>query len=229
MNIKTLIVGNSRIQQILLGRMIEDHPQLSLVAIVDNALDAKRYLKHYRVEFLFLDVEMQILNGFDFLESLKEIPITILMTDKTEFIVKAFEYDIVYCLMKPITADSFQKSIKRAMKRQALTHKLKKEEEYVLVKSDGIKKKVFLETIYWIEALGDYIKIVTNSGNILTLMTMKVFVKKLPKNHFFRIHKSYIVNLNKINKYNCRTVEVESTVLPLSRNKRNELDKALTS
>ncbi len=223
----TLIVGNSPKQQILLGKMVEDHPHLTLVAKVGNALEAKRYLKDSRVELLFLDVEMPIVNGFDLLESLTQKPMTILMTSKIDYAVKAFEYDIVYCLMKPITAISFQKSVKRAIATYALTHSIEQGEKYVLVKSKNMRKKVFFQTIQWIEGLGDYIKIVTNSGNILTLTTMQCFANKLPTDRFLRIHKSYIVNLNKINKFNSRVVEIENTLLPLSRNKRNELDKAL--
>ena len=223
----TLIIGNSTKQQILLGKMVEDHPKLTLVAKVGNALEAKKHLKASRVELLFLDVELPNVNGFDLLESLTHKPMTILMTNTIDYVVKAFEYDIMYCLMKPITAISFQKSVKRAIAKYTLTLSVEQGEQYVLVKSKNIRKKVFLETIQWIEALGDYIKIVTNRGNILTLTTMQCFANKLPNDRFLRIHKSYIVNLNKINKFNSRMVEIENTLLPLSRNKRNELDKAL--
>lgn len=223
----TLIIGNSTKQQILLGKMVEDHPKLTLVAKVSNALEAKKHLKDSRVELLFLDVELPNVNGFDLLESLTHKPMTILMTNTIDYAVKAFEYDIMYCLMKPITAISFQKSVKRAIATYALTHSIEQGEKYVLVKSKNMRKKVFFQTIQWIEGLGDYIKIVTNSGNILTLTTMQCFANKLPTDRFLRIHKSYIVNLNKINKFNSRVVEIENTLLPLSRNKRNELDKAL--
>ncbi|MFT5737215.1 MAG: two-component system LytT family response regulator [Maribacter sp.] len=228
MKMKTLIVDNYPIHQIILGKMVESHPKLTLVAKVDNTLKAKKYLKDNPIELLFLDVKMPILNGFEFLDSLKQKPITILMTNRTDYAVKAFEYDIVYCLMQPITVISFQKSIKRVIARYRATHRLKKEEEYVLVKSDRIVRKVFLESIHWVEALGDYVRIVTDEGNFVTLSTMKCFANKLPNNRFLRIHKSYIVNLNKINKFNSRMVEIENTPLPLSRDKRNELDKALT-
>ena len=223
----TLIIGNSTKQQILLGKMVEDHPKLTLVAKVSNALEAKKHFKDSRVELLFLDVELPNVNGFDLLESLTHKPMTILMTNTIDYVVKAFEYDIMYCLMKPITAISFQKSVKRAIATYALTHSIEQGEKYVLVKSKNMRKKVFFQTIQWIEGLGDYIKIVTNSGNILTLTTMQCFANKLPTDRFLRIHKSYIVNLNKINKFNSRMVEIENTLLPLSRNKRNELDKAL--
>ncbi len=223
----TLIIGNSTKQQILLGKMVEDHPKLTLVAKVSNALEAKKHFKDSRVELLFLDVELPNVNGFDLLESLTHKPMTILMTNTIDYVVKAFEYDIMYCLMKPITAISFQKSVKRAIATYALTHSIEQGEKYVLVKSKNMRKKVFFQTIQWIEGLGDYIKIVTNSGNILTLTTMQCFANKLPTDRFLRIHKSYIVNLNKINKFNSRVVEIENTLLPLSRNKRNELDKAL--
>lgn len=229
MKLKTLLVGNSLIQQLVLGKMVENHPKLTLVAKVDNALKAKRYLKDTPIELLFLDVDMPVLNGFEFLDSLTQKPITILMTNRTDYAVKAFEYDITYCLMQPITVISFQKAVKRAIAMDALNHSLKQGEDYILVKSNCIKKKVFLETIHWIEALGDYIKIVTNKGNILALMTMKNLVNNLPNDRFLRIHKSYIVNLNKVKMFNSRMVEIEDTFLPLSRNKRYELDKALTA
>lgn len=223
----TLIVDHSPAQQILLGKRVEAHPQLHLLAKVGSAVEAQRCLREDRVDLLFLDVEMPIITGFDLLDSLVCPPITIITTWKRDYTLKAFEYGVLYYILKPVNKDSFRKSVKKAMARHKLNQKAKEGEQYLMVKSDHVERKVFFNSIHWVEAIGDYIKIVTDKGNIITLTTMKCFATKLPGNHFLRIHKSYIVNLNKINRFNSRMVEIENTPLPLSRNKCNALDKAL--
>ena len=97
------------------------------------------------------------------------------------------------------------------------------------MKSNLKKRKVILSDIKWVEALGDYIKLVTDEANIVILSTMKAFEKQLPSDKFLRIHKSYIVNLERIEKYNSKNVEVAGRSIPLSRNKKTELAEALSN
>ena len=103
------------------------------------------------------------------------------------------------------------------------------DEEHIFVKSNLKKRKVILNDIKWVEALGDYIKLVTDESNIVILSTMKAFEKQLPAEKFLRIHKSYIVNLERIEKYNSKAVEVAGRSIPLSRNKKTELAEALSN
>jgi DNA-binding LytR/AlgR family response regulator len=154
-------------------------------------------------------------------------PQVILITGNPDYALKAFDYDITDYLYKPISLSRFDASVKRAVAKYEQIHKSNEEEEYIFVKSNLKKRKVVLNDIKWIEALGDYVKLVTNEGNIVILSTMKSFEKQLPGDKFLRIHKSYIVNLEKIEKFNSKIVQVAGTQVPLSRHKKNELADAL--
>ena len=123
----------------------------------------------------------------------------------------------------------FDASVKRAVTKYEQLHKINEDEEHIFVKSNLKKRKVILSDIKWVEALGDYIKLVTDEANIVILSTMKAFEETLPEDKFLRIHKSYIVNLEKIEKFNSKNVEVGGRSIPLSRNKKTELAEALSN
>lgn len=229
MILRTLIISDSPVHRFLLEKMVVGHSKLHLVAAFEKAQKAKQYLKGSRIDLLFLDVELQHTNAFDFLNSLADPPMTILTTGKADDAVRAFEYDIVYYLLKPFSLSSFNTSIERARARYACIRRANTENEaYILVKIDHRPRRVFYRTIRWIQGLGDYIKIVTDDGAFIQRTTLKGLADTLPDNQFLRIHKSYIVNLTKIDKFNSRMVEIENTPIPISSKKRLELDKALT-
>ena len=224
-----IIVDDSTLQRMAVAKLIKNHPLLSLVAEYSNAIEAKNGLKSEKVDLIFLDVEMPIVSGFDLLESLTEPPQVILVTGKAEYALKAFDYDVTDYLQKPITPDRFEASVKRAIEKFKLENISKEDDEHIFVKSNLKKRKVYLNEINWVEALGDYIKLVTDEANIVVLSTMKSFEKELPAERFLRIHKSYIVNLGKVEKFNSKNVEVNGKQIPLSRNKKQDLAEALNN
>ncbi|MCK0145369.1 LytTR family DNA-binding domain-containing protein [Arenibacter sp. F26102] len=227
MKLRSIIVDDSSMQRIAVAKLVNKHPNLIMVAEYSNAIEAKNGIKNNEIDLIFLDVEMPIINGFDLLESLENPPQVILITGNPEYALKAFDYDVTDYLHKPITLTRFEASIKRAITKYERMQNVTEEEEYIFVKSNLKKRKVVLNDIKWIEALGDYIKLVTNEGNVVILSTMKSFEQKLPKDKFLRIHKSYIVNLEKVVKFNSKNVELEGRQVPLSRNKKDELAEAL--
>ncbi|WP_142188871.1 LytTR family transcriptional regulator DNA-binding domain-containing protein [Arenibacter algicola] len=227
MKLKCIIVDDSSMQRTAIARLVNNHPNLALVAEYSNAIEVKNGLKNYDIDLIFLDVEMPIINGFDLLESLDNPPQVILITGNPDYALKAFDYNVTDYLYKPISLVRFDASVKRAVAKYEQINKLDEEEEYIFVKSNLRQRKVVLSDINWVEALGDYIKLVTTEGNVVILSTMKSFEQKLPKDKFLRIHKSYIVNLEKVEKFNTKKVEVAGTSVPLSRNKKTELAEAL--
>ncbi|MFP2997568.1 LytTR family DNA-binding domain-containing protein [Spongiivirga sp. MCCC 1A20706] len=228
MKINCIVVDDSSTQRLAITRLIMNHPALNLVAEYSNAIEAKNGLKTQNVDLILLDIEMPVLTGFDLLESLQEPPQVILVTGKVDYAFKAFNYDVTDYLHKPLEKDRFEKAIERVIERYKAKHAVNPEDqEYIFVKSNLKKKKVFLNEIKWIEALGDYIKLITNDQGIIVLSTMKSFEKTLPADKFLRIHKSYIINLTKVERFNSKTVEVEGKQIPLSRNKKTQLSDAL--
>ena len=229
MKLRSIIVDDSSMQRIAIAKLVNNHPNLAMVAEFSNAIEAKKAIKSNDIDLIFLDVEMPIINGFDLLESLDNPPQVILITGNPNYALKAFDYDVTDYLHKPITLTRFEASVKRALAKYEQMNKVTEDEEYIFVKSNLRQRKVVLNDIKFIEGLGDYIKLVTNEGNVVILSTMKAFEQKLPKDKFLRIHKSYIVNLEKVEKFNSKNVELEGIQVPLSRNKKTELAEALYS
>jgi len=209
-------------------KLVKEHPALTLIAEYSSAVDTKKGLNDTECDLIFLDIEMPIINGFELLDVLKNKPQIIFVTGKTEYAFKAFDYDATDYLQKPITQERFNLGVEKALEY----HKLKfentaSENEYIFIKSNLKKRKIFINTILWIEALGDYIKLVTTEESYVILSTMKAFEKEVDEYSFLRIHKSYIVNLKKIKRFNSKFVEINNENLPLSRNKKKILIEAL--
>lgn len=227
--INCIIVDDSAIQRMAVARLILNNSSLNLLAEYGNAIEAKNGLKNHQVDIIFLDVEMPIINGFDLLESLENPPQIILISGKADYALKAFDFDVTDYLQKPITPERFDAAVKRAIAKYEQMHFLRRKKNIYLLRSNLKKRKVFLSEIKWVEALGDYIKLVTDDANIVVLSTMKAFEKELPSDRFLRIHKSYIINLDKVERFTSKTVEVKGMSIPLSRNKKSELSDALNN
>lgn len=228
--LKCAIVDDSTLQRLSIVRLIQNHPSLELVGEYKNAIEAKMGLASNEMDLIFLDIEMPILSGFDLLDDLTRKPQVIFVTGKTKYAFKAFDYDAVDYLRKPISKERFLNAVHKAI----TNYKLKNEEgfedeDFIFVKSNLKKRKVFLNELRFIEALGDYVKLVTEHESLVVLSTMKAFQALLPEDRFLRIHKSYIVNLDKVQRYNSKTIELEKEKLPLSRNRKSDLVEALAA
>lgn len=228
--LKCAIVDDSTLQRLSIVRLIEHHPALDLIAEYNNAIEAKMGLAEAEIDLIFLDIEMPILSGFDLLDGLTVKPQVIFVTGKTKYAFKAFDYDAVDYLRKPISKERFLNAVHKAI----TNYKLKNdegydEEDFIFVKSNLKKRKVFLNELRYIEALGDYVKLVTEHDAFVVLSTMKAFEALLPSERFLRIHKSYIVNLDKVERYNSKVIELDKEQLPLSRNRKADLIEALAA
>ncbi|MDP2159376.1 MAG: LytTR family DNA-binding domain-containing protein, partial [Flavobacterium sp.] len=209
-------------------KLVNNHQNLNLVGDFSNAIEAKSCMSIHAVDLIFLDIEMPIISGFDFLDGLKVKPQIIFITSKADYAVKAFDYDATDYLQKPISVERFDASVKRALDMYRLRNEVHDEEgDFIFIKSNLKKLKVFTSKIKWIEAYGDYVKVVTDEDSNLVLSTMKSFEQDLDKDRFLRVHKSYIVNIEKIERFNSKFAEIGVTKIPLSRNKKDDLKRAL--
>ncbi len=229
--IKCAIVDDSRLQRLAIVKLIEDHPSLDLVAQWNNAIETKNGLLDTRVDLMFLDIEMPILTGFDLLDDLENKPKIIFVTGKTKYAFKAFDYDAVDYLQKPLKKDRFFASVEKAISLISPKDSVvldEKEEEYIFVKSNLKKRKIYLNKLKYVEALGDYVKLIMEDTDpVVVLATMKSFETQLVEGRFLRVHKSFIVNLDKIERYNSRNIEIGGDQIPVSRHKKNALNEAL--
>lgn len=228
MKLSCVIVDDSSIQRMIINKLVTNHQNLNLIGEFSNAVETKNFLSYNNVDLVFLDIEMPILNGFDFLDTLKTKPQVIFITSKPEYAVKAFDYEATDYIQKPINATRFDAAVKRALNKQLLLIEAPIENsEHIFIKSNLKNLKVFTSRIKYFEAYGDYVKVITDDENHLVLSTMKAFENNLPHDKFIRVHKSFIVNLNKVDKFNSKFIEIGAVKIPLSRTKKEELQKAM--
>ncbi len=228
MKLNCIVVDDSAVQRTTITKLVNESTLLHLIEDFSNALEAKICMNNNVVDLIFLDIEMPLINGFDFLDGLKTKPQIIFITSKADYALKAFDYEATDFLQKPIAKERFTKAIKKAFELHALRNEIIEEQgESILIKSNLKKLKVYLSQIKWIEAYGDYIKVVTDEEIHMVLSTMKAFKNELPVEKFVRVHKSYIINIDKVQKFNSKFAEIGTTKIPLSRNMKEEIAKAI--
>ena len=221
--LKTLVVENSKVYCKIIARMVKNHDDLNLVAACCNAIDANRIIKNHKIDLILLDIEMPFINGFDLLESLDQEIQVIIISGNSHNALKAFDYGVRDFLLKPLNIDRFDNAIRKVLTNNKL-NEIEEDKEFLMVRSHLKNKKVSLKEIKWVEAFGDYVKIITDKEKVIALSTMKSISDKLPNDRFLRIHRSYIVNLNKIEKFGCTSVEIDEHQIPMSRKQKPKLE-----
>lgn len=226
-----MVIDDSNLQRLSITKLVKDHDSLELVAEYNNALKTKEALKKQPVDLLFLDIEMPILSGFDLLDNIENKPEIIFITGKTQYAFQAFDYKALDYLQKPVDKKRFEVAVQKAIEIHLLKHEKEynTDDNYIMIKSNLKKHKLFLDTVKYVQACGDYVKVFTDSDRYTVLSTMKAFENKLPDEQFLRIHKSYIVNLYRVENYTSKMVNINTEEMPLSRNRKNDLEKALSS
>lgn len=226
MNLKCIVVEDSLIHKLAVCKLIENHPKLELIDSFTHALEAIQKLKHTPVDLVFLDIEMPDFNGFDLIENLITKPQVIFTTSNPAHAVKAFEYEATDFLQKPFTVTRFQAAVDKALKRHSSNKPqdfFTDDQPHIFIKSNLVRYKILTADILYLEALGDYVKVFTKNQTYTVLSTMKSFEEQLSNEIFFRVHKSYIINLKKVSKITGSDVIIEQKSIPISRHKKQEL------
>ncbi|HDZ15033.1 hypothetical protein LCGC14_1481320 [marine sediment metagenome] len=216
--LKCMVVDGSKASGQAITDLIADYQDLVLTVKYRNGIDALNNMGQREINLIFLAVELPLIDGFEFLDKLKDAPQVILVCDKPEYALKAFEYYITDYLKKPFDRQRFNIAVKRAVANHTMVNGNLKG-DYINVKSNLQHQKVLLDHINFIEGLGDYIRLVTDHGTLFVLTTMKSFLERLPEGKFLRIHKSYAINTDKVNRFSSTTVEIEGREIPVSRSK----------
>ena len=216
----------------LLEDNISKVPHLQLVATCGNAMEAIKVLQEQTVDLIFLDIQMPGLTGLQFIQSLNERPMIILITAYEKFALEGFNHDVVDYLVKPVSLNRFVKACNKAWELYQLKSKPKetavdKTPDYIFVNADYSLLKIVIDDIMWVEGLKDYIKIHIRSSSkpVITRMTMKSVEELLPANRFIRIHKSYIAAMDFITAIRKTTVMIGSLELPVSDTYQEKLMK----
>lgn len=230
--IKAIIVDDEPLAQDVLETYIEKLPDIELICKCGNAFEANEALKEDNIDLMFLDIQMPQLTGVEFLKSLSNPPVVIFTTAYPDYAVEGFELDAVDYLLKPISLERFMKSVNKASeiikaRKSEHSHDNNEEKDFFFVKADKKLIKCNYNDILYIEGLKDYVIIRQENSRIITLQTMKSLEAKLPADKFMRIHRSYIVNIDRIEAIVGNMVEViekgQAKHLPVGKNYRDEL------
>lgn len=216
----------------VLQKHIEALPSLTLVAMCGNAVEAFTKLQQHHIDLLFLDIQMPQILGTDFIRTLKNPPKVIFTTAYRKFAVEGFALNAVDYLLKPISFERFLKAVSKAMDltlsspSEGRNSAIEKDKYlHLYFKVDRKMAKVILEEILYIESLKDYVKIVMKANTIITKQSISSLEEMLPKANFIRIHRSYIIALNKVDSFNHELLVINKRELPISRMYRHEFTK----
>lgn len=225
MNIKCIIVEDEPLARKLLADYISKVSSLQLVAICSNSLEAMEALKREPIDLMFLDIQMPEITGISLLKILNTRPLVVLTTAYSEYALESYELDVVDYLLKPITLERFLKAVDKVHQRLALPQPVahvseKPASDFIFVK-DGTKLvKVKLNEVLYVEGLKDYVIIHTSQQKIVSLQRLKSLEEQLPSNQFFRVHHSYIINLQAIETVHKGEVQIGDSLIPISESYR---------
>jgi DNA-binding LytR/AlgR family response regulator len=224
MKVRCLIVDDEVPATELLTSHVNRIEDFEITGICNNALDAFTFLQKNPVDLVFLDIQMPRMSGLELVRSLPEKPSVIFTTAYREYGVDGFELDALDYLVKPITFDRFLKAVAKFNQQVLLKKGLDQTHEnnafdkaYMYFKVNRDLVKIFLKNIVYIESIRDYIKIITENQSIVSYQRIGYMEEKLPENKFLRIHKSYIVSLDKINSFSNDCVNIGNFSLPVGR------------
>tara|TARA_A100001388_G_C28764258_1_gene499702 strand:+ start:1169 stop:1858 length:690 start_codon:yes stop_codon:yes gene_type:complete len=196
--IKAIIVDDDELCRAVISDLLEEVEDIECVANFGNALDAFKFLNENDVDVIFLDVEMPKMGGMELLRNLQIKPLVVMITSHDEFALESYEYDVTDFLKKPLNTPRFLKTIEKIKKTLVGEATMKKNDDYIFIKSDSKLVQIKLEDIHWVEALGNYMRLHTDKEKHTVLSTMKEIESKLPTKDFIRIQRSFIVRLDKI-------------------------------
>lgn len=225
-----LVIEDEPLAQDILKKYIQDHPSLELVAICADALQAQQVLAKHMVSVIFLDINLPRLSGIGFLKTLAHPPLVIFTTAYPEFAAEGFELDAIDYLVKPFSFERFLKAVNKVLEKlERKTTEKSKAPASIFIKADKKVYKINLDDILYIEALDDYVKLVTVQQSYLVNDTLKSLQEELPATHFMRVHKSYIISKNNIVFFEGNYVRIGEKDIPIGASYRDEFYNRLRS
>jgi two-component system, LytTR family, response regulator len=234
MKLRCLIVDDEPVARKLLREYIEDIPFLELAGEAENPLKVQDILDHESVDLIFLDVNMPKISGLQFLRSSYDLPMVILTTAYTEHALDGYNLDVLDYLVKPFSFERFLKGCNKAKDYQTLKLQAAKtngiNEPYFFVKCNGRIEKILYDELLYIEASLNYVTLHTTArGKIIVYLTIKGIMDSLPGDIFLKVHKSFIINLQKISSIEGNVIHIGKAEIPISQNSHDEIMKKIFS
>jgi len=220
---RCIIVDDEPVARKILEEFVERVPFLELSGKFENVMKAGNWLQGNKADIMFLDIEMPKISGLDYLKTSLVQPLVILTTAFPQYALEGYELNILDYLLKPFAFDRFLKAVQKAkdyveMKNATAPRALS---SYLFVRSEKRIEKIELADILYIESLGNYVNICTETRRIAAYLTLKGIESQLPANEFIKIHQSFLVSLSRINAIEGSQVILKNKALPISRNYRD--------
>lgn len=223
---KCLIVDDNTMARTVLRNMVKQIRELEICGEYAAAIDAFNHLQKESVDLLLLDVEMPGMSGLELIESLSNPPLVILITAKTDYAVQGFQLQVVDYLVKPITLPRLLQAVNRAEEWKLSDSKSIQSAEsknYFFARINNQLIRIDWDDILFLQAMGDYVVIVTPGKKMPVHSTLKALEKKIPENRFTRVHRSYIVQVSKIVNLEENSIQINEHLIPVSERYKSEL------
>jgi DNA-binding LytR/AlgR family response regulator len=236
--IHCLVIDDEPLAREILKQHIGGVEALELTGTCSNAVEAISFLNEHRVDLLFLDIQMPQLLGTNFIRTLKNPPKVIFTTAFRKYAIEGFELAAVDYILKPISFERFLKAVNKVLQMNITTvltpsgtkeHQNEPANSFLYFRVERKMVKIFFRDILYIEALKDYIKIVTTAKTIVTKYVLSTLEEMLPAHEFLRIHKSYIVAINKIESYNADSIQIANHELSIGRLYKFDVSRVLNA
>ncbi|MEW6470210.1 MAG: LytTR family DNA-binding domain-containing protein [Bacteroidota bacterium] len=225
-----IIVDDDKMVCASLRHLIEQVEFLTLKKECYNSLDAFNYLQNEQVDLIFLDVEMPGMSGIELVRNLEKRPLIILITSKKDYAVEAFELNVADYIVKPVAMPRFMVAVSRAKELFEAEQNVEvsgKSKEYIFVRSHSVLTKIKISDIIYIQALGDYVNIFTKNKRYTVHITLRGIEEKLPRDKFYRLHRSYLVALDQVDAIEEGTAYLEKHPIPIGEQFKKNLLKKL--
>ncbi|EJL61149.1 LytR/AlgR family response regulator transcription factor [Flavobacterium sp. CF136] len=214
MKIKCLIIDDEPLAINVIKNYLEPIENFELIDTFSNPIEGLNFLKNNKVDLIFLDINMPVLDGINFIKSLENPPLLIITSAYSQFAIETYELDVLDYLVKPIEFSRLMKALNKVSKRlntsSSASQESTQENPFIFVKIDKKRmKKIFFNEILVIESLKDYLKINTLSGKYIIHSTLSDFTDLLPERNFLRIHRSYTIAIDKIDAVEGNSIEIE--------------------
>ncbi len=233
MKIRCIVIDDEPLAIEILESYIEKIPYVELAGKFSNAIDALQYLKSNKVDLMLLDIQMPELTGMQLMKVLDNPPQVIFTTAYDSFAIKSYELDAVDYLLKPIEFDRFLKAIEKSWKRIERGQSLEvnkvdqrsTKDTFIFIKTEHRVQRVEISEILYIEGMKNYLRVVTRTDKFMTLQNFKSICELLPVNQFMRVHKSFVVAVDKIDSIERSRIRIGKQLIPIGDTYKKDFDQ----
>ncbi|MEO8111314.1 MAG: LytTR family DNA-binding domain-containing protein [Ginsengibacter sp.] len=227
MKLRCIIVDDEPVARKGIGEDIKDIKFIELAGFAENGLQANDLIASQNIDLIFLDIHMPKLSGLDFLKTIKDPPLVIIITAYNEYAIEGFNLNVIDYLVKPVSFERLLKACNKAkeyfdLKNNSIVSKTNSA-DYFFIKCESKYEKIFFDDLLFVEAADNYVIIHTMGRTFITYLTLKNIEEYLAMDNFIKVHKSFIVAVNKIDFVEGNSISINKKIIPISRNMKEEV------